>query len=388
MFFEFSSVSKISFGIGRFSELPKLVAGWGNSALIIFNGTGHSADDTIARLQQMLTSSNVRSTSCKQSGEPTVEDIDRAVAVGKSNQVDFVIGIGGGSAIDAAKATAGLLSNGGAAIDYMEIIGAGRKITAPALPWLAIPTTAGTGAEVTRNAVVGSPKHNYKASIRSDYLLAKAVLIDPELNVNVPANVTAASGMDAVCQLIESFTSNAANPMSDALALPGLRLAFPALRKSVANLNDVDARSDMAVSAMWSGITLMNAGLGAVHGFASPFSARDPVAHGVICARLLPAVIKANVAQLRAENKSIERYVQIGKIAANREHIPDELAIAILMEWIADSLQMFSIPTLASFGFDESHARDIIPKAKKAGSMKFNPVVLPDEVLLDILMSS
>ena len=132
----------------------------------------------------------------------------------------------------------------------------------------------------------------------------------------------------------------------------------------------------------------MNAGLGAVHGFASPFFARDPVPHGVICARLLPAVIKANVQQLRRENKSVERYVAIGKIAANREHVTDEFAIASLVEWITESLQLFSIPTLSSFGFTESHAQQIIPKAKKAGSMKFNPVVLPDEVLLDILMSS
>src|SRR5258706_9575984 len=181
----------------------------------------------------------------------------------------------------------------------MEFIGKGGKIPGPAAPWIAVPTTAGTGAEVTRNAVIGSPEHKFKASIRSENLLAKVALIDPELQVGVPPEVTAASGMDALCQLIESYTSTGAGVLTDALAERGMNLAIGAILRAYRDGNDLEAREQMALAALFSGITLTNAGLGAVHGFAAPLGANFPAPHGVICARLLPAVIAANREALR-----------------------------------------------------------------------------------------
>jgi alcohol dehydrogenase class IV len=324
----------------------------------------------------------------RQRGEPHVGHVEQAVALARRDACDFVIGLGGGSAIDTAKAVAGLLTNGGGPLDYMEVIGKGQKLTRPAAPWLAIPTTAGTGAEATRNAVIGCAEKKFKASLRSPYLLASAALIDPQLAVDVPRHVTACSGMDALCQLIESYTSNQAQPICDALALEGIARAAQALPRVYENGQDLTAREDMALAAYLSGVTLANAGLGAVHGFAAPLGANLPIPHGAICAALLPHVMAANVESLLAaspEHPTLCRYAAIGKALVGRDDLPDTVAIEAGVQHVAESVERLGIPRLRPLGLTPERVPELVQLARKASSMRYNPVVLSDEALAAIL---
>jgi alcohol dehydrogenase class IV len=373
--FEFTSPSRILFGVGQSSRLPDLARQLGSKALIIFNTGQDLAHRLAADLPQVL---------LPQPGEPQVNDVDHALQTARENACDLVIGLGGGSAIDAAKAVAGLLTNGGCALDYMEVVGKGHKISRPAAPWIAIPTTAGTGAEATRNAVIGSPEHHFKASIRSEHLLPRIVLIDPQLGVDVPPHVTAASGMDALCQCIESYTSTGAQPITDALALQGIALAGRALRRAFGNGHDLDARQDMALAALLSGITLANAGLGAVHGFAAPLGANFPVPHGAACAALLPPVLQANVHALRTQSPAhpvLNKYARIGRTLVGTQDLSDNQAIDAGIEFLDRLLRDLHIPPLRQFGLTAQSVPNLVSLARKASSMRYNPVVLSDEAL-------
>ncbi|HEY2584572.1 MAG TPA: iron-containing alcohol dehydrogenase, partial [Tepidisphaeraceae bacterium] len=243
--FEFFGVGRVVFGRGTFIRVGELAAAHGRSAVVIYNGSGQ-----VERLVDLLRSAGVSSIVRRQRGEPVVADVDAATDEARRAGCDLAIGLGGGSAIDAAKAVAGLLANGGSAVDYLEVVGKGQKITRPAPPWIAIPTTAGTGAEATRNAVIGLPEKQFKASIRSELLLPRIAMVDPELGVDVPPEVTARSGMDALCQLIESYASTGANPITDALAVQGIGLAARSMRRAFQNGRDLDAREDMALAAL------------------------------------------------------------------------------------------------------------------------------------------
>ena len=280
--FEFFSVPRVVFGAGTFERIGELSRELGRAALVVSNAGQVGDRGIVDRLMSLLSSAGIRSVVYRQSGEPQVEDVERAVELARREAVDLVIGIGGGSAIDAAKAAAGLLANGGTPLDYLEVVGKGRKLTQPAAPWIAVPTTAGTGAEVTRNAVIGCPEQKFKASLRSPHLLAQVALVDPDLGLDVPREVAACSGMDALAQLIEAYTSNQAQPITDALALQGMSLAARALPRIDANPADREARGEMALAALLSGVTLTNVGLGAVHGFAAPMGAHLPIPHGAI----------------------------------------------------------------------------------------------------------
>jgi alcohol dehydrogenase class IV len=392
--FEFNSVPRILFGRGKISALGDLARPLGSHALLIHNGDDPGRSGPVDRVAASLSAASVRCTFHRQRGEPTVTDVDTGVSTARANGCDLIIAVGGGSAIDAAKAVAGLLTNGGSALDYMEVIGRGQKITKPAAPWIAIPTTAGTGAEATRNAVIGAPDKKYKASLRSELLLAWIALIDPELGLAVPPSVTAASGMDALCQLIESFTSTGANPMTDALAAEGIRLATRSLRTAVQQGSDLAAREDMALAALFSGITLSNAGLGAVHGFAAPLGANFPVPHGVVCARLLAPVIAANARALRAQSSdhpALLRYETIGyeleSLEFRHTHAVQD-PFSLLTSWTAGLVTEFGIPPLSRYGLTDSHIPEIVTLAKKSSSMRYNPVPLADDVLANILRSA
>ncbi len=344
----------------------------------------------LQRLRTLLSTANIHAHFLRQSGEPTVADIDTALAAARDAHADLIIGLGGGSAIDAAKAVAGLLSNGGHALDYMEVVGQGKKITLPAAPWIAIPTTAGTGAEVTRNAVIGYPEKQFKASLRSELLLPRIALIDPELGVAVRPQVTARSGMDALCQLIESYTSTGASPLTDALALHGIPLAARALPRVFANGANLAAREDMAIAALLSGITLTNAGLGAVHGFAAPLGANFPIPHGTICAALLPHVIHANIdalCQNSHHHPTLARYATIGRALAADPSLSDSAALTAATTLTAKLLHELHIPSLTTFGLTAAHFPAMIALARKASSMRFNPIPLSDQTLSQILHS-
>jgi alcohol dehydrogenase class IV len=381
MGFEFFSAPRIVFGRGALARLADLVRPLGSKALVVFNG---SAQPDVVRV---LTSGGIECVSTRQRGEPKVEDVTHAVELARREGCAVIVGVGGGSAIDAAKAAAGILGNGGEALDYMEVIGKSQLVTKPATPWVAVPTTAGTGAEVTRNAVLGDPARKFKASLRSELLLPRVALVDPELGVDVPPAVTASSGMDALCQLIESYTSLNAQPITDALAMKGIGLAARSLRRAVENGTDLDAREDMALAALLSGITLTNAGLGAVHGFAAPLGANFPVPHGAVCAALLPHVMAANVAALREqspEHPFLARYADIGgALCQDRTSggSATEAAIHAVSTLVAD----LHIPRLGEFGLTQARVAEMVALARKSSSMRYNPVVLSDQALAHAL---
>jgi alcohol dehydrogenase class IV len=382
--FQFNSPGSLIFGRGKIAEIGPIARSFGDSVLLIHNGEDRGSGGGVDRAVAILQDAALTVITHRQRGEPTIADIDNALAAARHTRCNVVIGFGGGSAIDAAKATAGLLTNEGSCLDYMEVIGSGRKITKPASPWIAIPTTAGTGAEATRNAVIGSPERKFKASIRSELLLPKSVLIDPELARSVPPNVTAASGMDALCQLIESYTSTGATVLTDSLARCGLDRVLPHLPRAYQNGNDIDAREQMALAAFLSGMALTNAGLGAVHGFAAPLGANFPVPHGFVCARLLPLVIAANLKALRklsANHPTLQKYDEVAAHlhtdeAPSADGLPDFLhALAVELK----------IPPLAQFGMRGDHIPEMVRLARVASSMRYNPVTLADEDLADIL---
>jgi alcohol dehydrogenase class IV len=356
--FEFFNLPRIIFGAGTSARVAELARALGNRALVIHSGPAPSF---------------VTGTYVRQRGEPTVADVDAALELARQHGCDVLVAVGGGSAIDTAKAVAGLVTNAGSALDYTEVVGRGKKIDRPALPWVAIPTTAGTGAEVTRNAVVGSTEHKFKASIRSELLLPRLVVIDPELATGVPRHVTAASGMDALCQCVESYVSKNASPVTDALARRGVELAHGTLQRACERGGDIDARAAMAACALFSGITLTNAGLGAVHGFAAPLGANFPVPHGVVCAALLPGVIRANLEESRRQGRTdvVGKYHSLGEL-----------------EWVAALAREIGIPPLSQFGVRPGDVDAVVQLAKQASSMKYNPVVLPDEVLRDVLLEA
>ncbi len=381
--FEFNSVGRIFFGPGQFARLSELAATMGRTALVVHNGP-----DAGDKASEALLAAGMTVRSHRQSGEPVVEQIDAAVETARRAGCDCVIGVGGGSAIDAAKAVAGLLTNGGSTLDYMEVVGAGRKLTRPALPWIAMPTTAGSGAEATRNAVIGYPPKQFKASLRSELLLAKAVIVDPELHLGIPADVTARSGMDALCQCIESFVSVGANVMTRPLSLEGIRLAGKALPRAVEYPEDLLARGDMAAAALLSGICLSNAGLGAVHGFAAPLGAYHPIPHGTICAALLAPVIAANIAALRDAGDPDERlsgYAAVGRVLADDPALSPSDAIDACAPLCADLSRRLRIPALRQFGMTERDIEPMVQLAMKSSSIRYNPVPLDERRLFDIL---
>jgi alcohol dehydrogenase class IV len=378
--FEFHTVPRIIFGPGAFDRIGELATSIGRTAMVIHNGPADRIIDALA-------AAGITPVLRRQPGEPVVADVDAAVELARAQHCVLVIGMGGGSAIDAAKAVAGLLTNGGSAFDYMEVVGQGQKITKPAAPWIAVPTTAGTGAEATRNAVIGLPEKKFKASIRGEHLLPRVALIDPQLGLDVPPNVTARSGMDALCQCIESYTSTGAQPITDALALQGITLAVRALPRAYKDGHDLAARTDMAMAAYLSGVTLANAGLGAVHGFAAPLGANFPVPHGTVCAALLPHVIAANVAAMRAANdtQGLSRYAEVGRHLMQEPCLGDEAAIDACARITSQLAGDLNIPPLSQFGLTDRHIQEMITLARKASSMRYNPVVLSDEALAKVL---
>jgi alcohol dehydrogenase class IV len=382
--FEFNTAGKIIFGAGQLSRLAELGPPFGSVAVIIHAGDEDDLD--LLRIKRILEGKQIKLTFIRQRGEPKVQDVDAMVEKARRVDCDWVIGVGGGSAMDAAKAVAGLLGHGGNALDYAEVVGKGQKLTKPAAPWIAIPTTAGTGAEVTRNAVLTAD--NFKVSMRSEHLLARLAIVDPELGKGIPKTVIAASGMDALCQLIESYTSTGANPITDDLALHGIEAAAGALLSLYRIPGNLMLREPMFLAALLSGITLTNAGLGAVHGFAAPLGAHFPIPHGVICAALLPAVVAANVAALREQNngqETLARYAAIGKIITRDSALTVDAAIDILLSSLRCLLRDLHIPPLSKFNVQEPDIPDLIYLARHSSSMKYNPVKLSDEALAGIL---
>jgi alcohol dehydrogenase class IV len=305
-------------------------------------------------------------------GEPTAEVVRAGVAAAREHGADVIAAIGGGSVIDAAKAIAMLLANGGDPLDYLEVVGSGRAVTRPSVPCVAVPTTAGTGAEATANAVLTVPEHRLKASLRSPLMIPRVALVDPLLTVSCPPSVTAASGLDALTQCLEPFVSVRASALTDGLAREGLRRAGTGLRAAYADGGDLAARADMATCALLGGMALANAKLGAVHGLAGVAGGTADVPHGMACAALLAPVIEANVRALPPGSAFLDRYAEAAALLTGR---PDA-SIGDGLAWIRQTVTLLAVPGLAAFGLTAGQAGDIAAKALTSSSMQGNPVAL------------
>jgi alcohol dehydrogenase class IV len=378
MDFEFATASRIIVGSGRAAELPDVVASLG-SRVLVFTGANP------ARHEQLLLGLRPRVAVFPVTGEPTIDLARVGAAAARDHGADVVAAIGGGSVIDTAKAVAMLMGNGGDPLDYLEVVGEGRPITQPSAPCIAIPTTAGTGAEVTANAVLASPAHQLKASLRSPLMIPRVALVDPQLTVSCPPPVTAASGLDALTQCLEPFVSVRANPLTDGLAREGLRRAAAGLRAAFHDGTDLIARTDMAICSLLGGMALANAKLGAVHGLAGVIGGRADVPHGMACAALLAPVMQANVRALRLSGSpSVRRYTEVARLLTGNRSASIDDGVA----WIRETTIVLRAPRLGTFGLKAQDADDIAAKAAQSSSMKGNPVTLPHADLVSILLQA
>ncbi|WP_052388383.1 iron-containing alcohol dehydrogenase [Dactylosporangium aurantiacum] len=306
-------------------------------------------------------------------GEPTVDDARDAVAAARAHGADVVVAVGGGSVLDLGKAVAALLGNGTDPLDHLEIVGRGAPFTRPSVPFVAVPTTAGTGSEVTANAVLAAPEAGLKASLRGAGLLPRVALVDPLLTLGCPPAVTAASGLDALTQCLEPFVSALANPVTDGLSREGLRRAGRALRRAYTDGSDVEARTDMALCSLLGGMSLANAKLGAVHGFAGVIGGMIDIPHGAACAALLAPVVEANVRALRsrdAADPALDRFAEAARLLTGRPDATVEAGVA----WLRETVSLLGVPGLDAYGLPAQRSDEIVAKAAGASSMKGNPL--------------
>lgn len=379
MSFEFAAPSRIIFGVGKLAEVGPLAATMGTRALVVESGSGR-ADPLLA----MLVERGVGTSSFHVSGEPTAALVQRGAEYARTERCDLVIAFGGGSVIDAAKAIAALITNHSPLRDYLEVVGKGQPLTERAAPMIAIPTTAGTGAEVTRNAVLMVEEERVKVSLRSALMLPAVALVDPALTYSLPPAVTASSGLDALTQCIEPFTSSQSNALTDGIAREGIRRAAGALPRAYRDGADVSARSDMCITSLCGGLSLANAKLGAVHGFAAPLGGMFPAPHGAVCARLLPRVTAMNVHALRERDPhspALERYEEVARLLTGTPFARAEDGVA----WLRELVDELGIPPLSAYGVSAGDVSRVVAQARKASSMGGNPIVLTDDELSDVL---
>lgn len=372
--FEFATATRILFGAGKLQEVPAAAAGMGKCALVVTGASGDRAVPLITALE----SAGVRCVSFPVAGEPTVDLVRNGTARARHEHCELVISFGGGSAIDAGKALAAMLTNPGDVLDYLEVVGRGQPLLKPPAPYIAIPTTAGTGSEVTRNAVLASTEHRVKASLRAAGMLPRLAVIDPDLTLELPRSLTASTGLDALTQLIEPYVSLKSNPMTDLFCIEGIRIAATALPKAWENGQDRAAREGMCWASLLGGLSLANAALGAVHGFAAPIGGMFPAPHGAVCAALLPHVIEANI---RAGGPSLGRYDEIARLLTSDPHASAKDAVT----WVAALCRRLEIAPLRSYGITAVDIPVLADKAAKASSMKGNPVPLAPAELTEIL---
>ena len=383
MTFEFATAQRIVFGPGSLAGVTPVARELGRHALLV---TGRDASRA-RRLVESLHTAGLAVSTALIPQEPSTDDIVHTTAAAQAAGCDLVIGFGGGAALDAAKAVAALLTNPGDLSDYLEVIGRALPLAHPAMPCIAIPTTAGTGTEVTRNAVLTSKPHRVKVSLRSVHLLPRLAVVDPELTHSLPPAATAASGVDALTQLIEPYVSVRANPLADGFCVEGLRRVARSLRRAFEDGTDAAAREDMAFGSLCGGLALATAGLGAVHGFANPIGGLFGAPHGAVCAALLPHVMAANVHALRTrapEHPALARFDEIARLLTGRPHATAADGVA----WIRDLVAILQIPGLRAYGTGSADTSAIVAAASRASSMKTNPVSLTPEELAAIVVQA
>lgn len=384
MNFEFATARRIIFGVGKFQNIADHAKLYGQRALIVTRSEEAVTESFINDLEK----EGITSLVFPVHKEPDIELAQAGVTMAREMDCDLVIGYGGGSAIDCGKAISALVTNPGEVLNYLEVIGKGQPLQNPPLPYIAISTTAGTGAEVTRNAVLASPEHRVKVSLRSPLMLPDLAIIDPELTLSLPQEITASTGLDALTQCIEPYVSHAANPLTDGICREGISRAARSLRRAYEDGDQLEARTDMSLVSLFGGLALANAKLGAVHGFAGPLGGMYPTApHGVICGLLLPYVMATNVAALKTrdpDNPALKRYDEVARLLKGDPKATASDGVA----WIQELCEVLTVPTLSNYGVEEEHFPTIIEKARNASSMKGNPIQLTDDELRLILGSA
>ncbi|MGZ6270609.1 MAG: iron-containing alcohol dehydrogenase [Candidatus Limnocylindrales bacterium] len=395
--FETARLPRITFGAGTFSTLPAAAARHGRRVLIVAGRHAYSGSERQALLGRALAAAGLERHELIVSGEPTPEVVDAAVRAYRDRGIEVVVGLGGGSAIDTAKAVAGLLANGSPVQDHLEGVGAGRPFAGPVTPWIAVPTTAGTGSEATKNAVL-SVAGVGKRSFRDDRLVASEAIVDPDLLAGCPPELIAASGMDALTQLLESYVSIRASPFTDALALSGLAAArdglmawHRAVRAGEPDAGEaVSGRTAMAYAALLSGITLAQAGLGAAHGLAAALGGFFTIPHGIACGATLVATVQVNVQALEARDPrgpALRRYAQLGRVLGSHAGGSDRRARELLGATLEAWSRGLDIPGLLRFGVAEADLAQLVP-ASRGSSMRTNPIALSDEEVAEIVRGS
>jgi alcohol dehydrogenase class IV len=376
--FEFATAARIIFGAGRAQQLGSIAAEFGRRALVIVSSTQRTAP-----LVENLREAGLLVQVFEIKGEPTIALAQAGRSMALQVQAELVVGIGGGSVLDTAKAIAALATNTQDPIVYLEVIGQGQPLAHAPLPIIAVPTTAGTGSEVTRNAVLASAEHQVKVSMRHPLMLPRVALVDPELTYGLSPAVTAATGMDALTQNIEPYTCISPNPMTDALSAEGIRRAAGSLRRASQPPDDAAARADMALASLLGGLALANARLGAVHGFAAPIGGMFPAPHGAVCAALLAPVMAANVAAARSAGMHdlLRRYADVARWLTGRDNAEPDDGVA----WVRALTTELAIPGLGVYGIRPNDVPAIVEKAAVASSMKGNPVALSHDQLAEAL---
>jgi alcohol dehydrogenase class IV len=381
--FEFAAPGRVIFGPGAVVEAGAAaasLAGPGGRALLVSGGDAAR----LAPLLDSLARAGVEHRGFEIHGEPRFEDARIALAIARDSACSLTIGFGGGSALDLAKVIAALLANSGDPLDYAEVIGGGKALSKASYPCIAIPTTAGTGSEATRNAVLAERERGVKVSLRSPTMLPILAIVDPELTYGLSPRTTADTGMDALTQLLEPFVCSSPNPLVDAICRSGLSRVASALPRAFLDGADADARSEMAFASLSGGMALANARLGAVHGIAGPLGGAFPVPHGAACAALLAPVAEANVTALRARapgHPALARYAEAASIMrGGRPSEPEDAAIVL-----RDLASLLGIRHLREFGLDGKDFSDLADKAQAASSMRGNPVKLSQDEISAIL---
>lgn len=383
MRFEFATARRIVFGPRLAEKLPAITAGFAGRVFVVLGAT----PERFGSLLGEMTAQGVEYETFGVAGEPTVETAQSAVASARAVGADAVVAIGGGSVIDTGKVVAAMLTNEGDLLDYLEVVGAGEPLEHGSAPFVAVPTTAGTGAEVTSNAVLSVPEHRVKVSMRSPFMLPQVALVDPVLTHSMPPELTASTGLDALTQLIEVFVSSKANPLTDGICREGLVRAGRSLQRVFLDGRDVEARRDMVLASLFSGLGLANAKLGAVHGFAGPVGGLIGAPHGVICGKLLPYVMETNVRALRdraPDSPVLGRFDEVARLLTGEERAGASEAVT----WIHALCETLRLPGLRNYGLTDDVMPVAVEKARKASSMKGNPVELTVAELSGILTAA
>ena len=380
MQFEFATANRIIFGTGALSKVQRLAAGIADRILVV---TGYSPGRA-APLIRLLEKEKISVSIFGVEKEPTVTLLEQGLLLARKHRAELIIGFGGGSAIDAAKAIAALMHQPDDVLDYLEVIGKGQRLQHRPTPVIAVPTTAGTGAEVTCNAVLKSDDHGVKVSLRSPSMFPRFAVVDPELTLSLPPEITATTGMDALTQLIEAYVSRRSNPMTESVCREGIIRSARSLKQAYRHPEDQKARVDLSLASLFSGLALANSGLGAVHGIAAPLGGMCSAPHGAVCAKLLPYVIEANVKALRVKTPTSPALGKLNEIARWLTG-SSSTGTDGLVRWLIQLCLDLNIPSLSTYGLGRQQVPELIIRSQKASSMKTNPVLLSETELYDII---